>query len=275
MVSCASLNGIKDETSKGKQDYELEDIRNAYAVSLAICQFDQAGIDTPEACFGFRSGVAMGQAARGSLSRKARSEKEQLKSCLKSLYLDGSAWTTFTENHQTARIICEASKVHEERDRMIEVYKRRADVDSTRTAHYFEELDNFVKSFEMARSQMAVGLEELNKESKSFFEVLQEQFSKSTDGMAGVSFRLQSSLITLLTKLQKLSSQFSEASAAAEELLQTVVRGETELVAAQLQALNANRDMVTGAQAGQESVMALHMVLQQVVDVVVSTVKSL
>lgn len=187
MVSCASLNGIKDETSRGKQDFELEDIRNAYAVSLAICQFDSAGIDTPGACLGFRSSP-IGNTNRGSLAKKARSEKEQLKPCLNSLYLDGSAWTTYTENHQTARIICEASRVHDERDRMIEIYKRRADVDSTRTGHYFEELDKFVKSFDTAKSQMTADLEQFNGESKSYFESLQTQFSQFTSEMAKVSF---------------------------------------------------------------------------------------
>lgn len=187
MVSCASLNGIKDETSHGKQDFELDDIRNAYAVSLAICQFDQAGIDTPEACLGFRS-LPIGNSIRGSLSKKGGSEKDRLKSCLNSLYLDGSAWTSYTENHQTARIICEASRVHDERDRMIEVYKRRADVDSSRTSYYFEELDKFVNSFDIARSQMTADLDQFNEESKSYFESLQMQFSQFTSEMAKVGF---------------------------------------------------------------------------------------
>lgn len=187
MVSCSSLGGIRDETSRDMHYDELEDIRNAYAVSLAICQFDQAAIDTPEPCLGFRSSV-VARKTRGSMAPKARSEKEHLTVCLNALFSDGSAWTTYTENHQTARIICEASRAHTERDMMIEVYKRRADVDNSRMAHYFEEMDHFVKAFNFAKSKVIVDLEQLNLESKSYLDSLQEHFSKFTGDLIRVSY---------------------------------------------------------------------------------------
>lgn len=48
------------------------------------------------------------------------------------------------------------------------------------------------------------------------------------------------------------------------------MRGEAELVASQRGALEVSQEMIIGVHAGRESVVALQVVLQQVVDVVVS-----
>ncbi|THC95915.1 hypothetical protein EYZ11_004601 [Aspergillus tanneri] len=108
----------------------LEHIRSLYAARLAICELNEAGASTPPPClpvtisphhrkgiFGFSSKY------KPEINNAETLPKELLASCLKTLESRPQWWTSYSNSRQNAVVICQAARVENEKEELLELHK--------------------------------------------------------------------------------------------------------------------------------------------------------
>ena len=103
MNSCQSIEG-----SNPNSEASLDDIRSIYAAQLAMCEIESAGSDIPQSC----ARLAHHPESKTPLSDSLKLiPKGQLSRCLQSLESRPQWWTSYSNNRQSAVIMCKASRV--------------------------------------------------------------------------------------------------------------------------------------------------------------------
>lgn len=128
VTSCQSIGG-KTDAMDSDIYLTLEHVRSLYAARLAICEINGAGASTPSPClpvtvfspqkkgmFGFaRSKYQLNEADAPSV--------EALEHCLRSLESRPQWWTSYSNSRQNAVVICQAARIENEREELLELYR--------------------------------------------------------------------------------------------------------------------------------------------------------
>ena len=89
----------------GKQT-AIDDTKNAFAASLAICELQAAKIPGPRSCNMIASILSSPRTSGG----QSPLEIPHLDRCLNSLHSDPMLWTSYSNNRQNAQVLCEAAR---------------------------------------------------------------------------------------------------------------------------------------------------------------------
>ena len=134
MMSCQSIGGKADNI--GSKDYvALERVRSLYAARLAICELGAARVSISAPC----NSIAVEPWPRKTLfglSTKHRPQsgiehdfpQQALESCLKSLESRPQWWTSYSNSRQNAMVICQATRIENEKEELLNLHKSIADV---------------------------------------------------------------------------------------------------------------------------------------------------
>ena len=125
LQSCQSIDGSSPDTEES-----VETVKSIYATQLALCELASAGSLTPEECKPLvpssqerqqRPGVFKGWRKTKTNSRFGEGQIQQ---CLHSLESRPQSWTSYSNAHQNAVVMCKAARVDIERG---ELKRDRAD----------------------------------------------------------------------------------------------------------------------------------------------------
>ncbi|KAL8940849.1 MAG: hypothetical protein Q9216_002601 [Gyalolechia sp. 2 TL-2023] len=245
--SCQSIDGSNIDTEES-----LEDFKSVYAAQLAICELTDAGSKPPGACESFRPSkdFRVGRKPDDGSKRAGGTTdalKKNLSFCLQSLESRPQHWTSYSNNRQNAVVMCQAARLHIEKDDFIEVHKSM--VDTTSGAN--DALAQAVAAANEAMARQAQFGKELNLFQQRMMQDLESSKTETQSYlghlMKNVDFTLQGILKHLSTKLKNIDSEVSSVqealrSSAAEadklrsnmgRVFQQAVEGSAELAATQ------------------------------------------
>ena len=103
MDSCQSIDGSKPDS-----EASLDDIRSIYAAQLAMCEIESADSVLPQSCK-VLSPTPSKKFFRSASAKTVR--KELLSQCLQALESRPQWWTSYSNNKQSAIIMCKASRL--------------------------------------------------------------------------------------------------------------------------------------------------------------------
>ncbi|KAL9030393.1 MAG: hypothetical protein Q9196_001473 [Gyalolechia fulgens] len=251
--SCQSIDGSNTETEKS-----LEDLKSIYAAQLAICEVTDTGSRPPGPCepFSPNKDFQPGHKLSHDTSRHggtANELKARLSSCLQSLESRPQHWTSYSNNRQNAVVMCQAARMHIEKDDLIKLHKSMVDTTSGANAALAQAVAaaneamarqaQFGKEVNLFQQQIMRDLESSRTETRSYLGHL----------MKHVDSTLQDIVKHLSTKLKHMDSEATSVeealrSSAAEayelrsnlgRVFQQAVEGGAELAATQAKQWNA------------------------------------
>ena len=100
--SCHSIDGSKKDA-----ETQTEDVRSIYAAQLALCEIASAGSSIPQSCKALTS-----QPKSLQQGKQIRLRKNQINDCLGSLESRPQWWTSYSNNRQSAVMICKAARIY-------------------------------------------------------------------------------------------------------------------------------------------------------------------
>lgn len=111
--SCQAIEG-----SAHDHEESLDDIKSIYAAQLAMCEISSAGPNVPECKY---LKLTNDHSTEGKVSPRGlnKSEKHQLSQCLKSLESRPQWWTSYSNNKQSAVVMCHAARVDTEKGNLL------------------------------------------------------------------------------------------------------------------------------------------------------------
>ena len=219
VTSCQSIGG--QAASPGSEDYvTLEHIRSLYAARLAVCELNGAGTSIPAPC----SPVAvLPQQKKGLFGSTAKYKpqgnvedaipQQLLGSCLKSLESRPQWWTSYSNSRQNAVVICQASRIENEKEELLGLHRSMVDV--TMKVNYgleealrmaaakSAEQQAFLHAIDAMRNRLAHELEETESHFKRVMKSVIHEIESSVDSvMASVASAL-GRVHTVATGLEK------------------------------------------------------------------------
>ena len=198
VTSCQSIGG--KAASLGTEDYvTLEHTRSLYAARLAICELNGAGTSTPAPCSPVvvlppqKKGL-FGSATKYKLQDNIEDAIPQhLGSCLKSLESRPQWWTSYSNSRQNAVVICQASRIENEKEELLGLH--RSIVDVTLKVNYgleealrmaaakSAEQKAFVHAVDAMRNRLAHELEETESHFKRVMKGIVHEIESSVDSV--------------------------------------------------------------------------------------------
>lgn len=130
VTSCQNLDAETEGT--GAEAYEtLDRIRSVYAARLALCELDGASAPIPSQCLPVTISATPPKKGLFSFTAKSRSpetsadsvSKELLEPCLKALESRPQWWTSYSNSHQNAMVICQAARMETEKEELLNLYR--------------------------------------------------------------------------------------------------------------------------------------------------------
>jgi len=112
----------------------MEHVKSLYAVRLAICETGEGEAPVPAQCRSLLTPMGLHSEDRLSSSSRKISYKaevvsgKELAPCVKALQKDNIYWISYSNNRQQASIICQALRWHVDREELIDIYTRMANV---------------------------------------------------------------------------------------------------------------------------------------------------
>ena len=225
VTSCQSIGG--KAASPGSEDYvTLEHTRSLYAARLAICELNGAGASIPAPCFP----VAVLPPQKKGLFGSAAKYKPQgnvedaipqqlLESCLKSLESRPQWWTSYSNSRQNAVVICQASRIENEKEELLGLH--RSIVDVTLKVNYgleealrmaaarSAEQQAFQHAVDAMRNRLAHELEETESHFKRVVKSIAHEIESSVDSaVTGITSVLER-VHTEATDLEKVWNMFT------------------------------------------------------------------
>ncbi|GES64340.1 nuclear membrane fusion protein Kar5 [Aspergillus terreus] len=128
VTSCQSIGGKTDPMDSDIY-LTLEHVRSLYAARLAICEINGAGASTPSPCLPVtvfspqQKGMFGFVRPKYQLNEADAPSAEALEHCLKSLESRPQWWTSYSNSRQNAVVICQAARIENEREELLELYR--------------------------------------------------------------------------------------------------------------------------------------------------------
>lgn len=174
VASCRSIGG---HGNPNPEEYiALEHVRSLYAARLAICEINGAGTSTPSSCLPVMPFTSSKKSLFGFSFDKSQvsptdpPSADVLSNCLMSLESRPQWWTSYSNSRQNAIIICQAARIENEREELIELHRSIVDSSVKLNRGLQEALKmaaedsarqrDFVHSVEVMHAQVAQDLEE-------------------------------------------------------------------------------------------------------------------
>ncbi|KAI4234604.1 MAG: hypothetical protein LQ352_008166 [Teloschistes flavicans] len=246
--SCQTVDG-----SSTNSEGSLEDLKSIYAAQLAICEITEAGSGPPKSCDAFlpRDQARLSQTLYHDLHQDNGLDsklKSQLSTCLQSLESRPQHWTSYSNNRQNAVIMCQAARIHVDKDELIKLHQSMtktasgADAALSRVVHAANEAmvrqEQFAKEVRRFQRQLMQDLEISKSETQSFLQSL----NKNVDSiLQNISKRLFAKVGDVEREAIKIQEALRSSTAEAEALgsniskvLQQAAEGNAELAASQL-----------------------------------------
>ncbi len=120
LATSTLLNSCQDiEGSTHATETSLDDIRSIYAARLALCEISGAGLNLPRDCKplklidvepdlrGPRRVIDESNVRPGTF----KVESDQIRQCLHSLESRPQWWTSYSNNRQSAAVMCQAARI--------------------------------------------------------------------------------------------------------------------------------------------------------------------
>ncbi|KAL5336663.1 hypothetical protein BJX70DRAFT_273693 [Aspergillus crustosus] len=130
ITSCASIGRKPDMSMESDTYLAIENVRSLYAARLAVCELTGAGASIPSLCRPINAPAAQQNGMFGFFHRQSSPawdfdavSREILEPCLKSLESRPQWWTSYSNNKQNAVVICQAARIENEKDEILELYK--------------------------------------------------------------------------------------------------------------------------------------------------------
>lgn len=105
------------ESTQARERFALDAVKNLYAVRLAICELKDARLDIPKQC----DVATLERSTAATLELKSR-EGKAVEACVKAFYTLPQSWTSYSNNRQNARLICQATRPEAEREQMLAMF---------------------------------------------------------------------------------------------------------------------------------------------------------
>ncbi|KAL4865598.1 hypothetical protein BDV12DRAFT_200008 [Aspergillus spectabilis] len=275
ITSCESI-GRKPDISMDSDTYlALENVRSLYAARLAVCELSGAGASTPSPCR--QINAPPGKQKRGfdfffkhnaATVTTESVPREVLEPCLKSLESRPQWWTSYSNNRQNAVVICQAARIENEKDEILELYNtilkssiNLSDALQAALRVAAEESSShraFVHSTELLREEMLREAEESTSSFKrAFGRVSQELETSYRSVIEGIS----SALGSVHTGVMKVEKNLQNSSSEADHLRQmlqsiheeTLLRSE-EIASTQQQNAATHNDLALSLQYNLQSI---------------------
>ncbi|KAL9005416.1 MAG: hypothetical protein Q9188_001810 [Gyalolechia gomerana] len=245
--SCQSIDGSNTETEKS-----LEDLKSVYAAQLAICEVTDAGSKPPGPCepFSPNKDFQFGRKLNHDSHRHggtANALKGKLSSCLQSLESRPQHWTSYSNNRQNAVVMCQAARMHIEKDDLIKLHKSMVDTTSGANAALAQAVAaaneamarqaQFGKEVNLFQQQIMRDLESSRTETRSYLGHLMKHVDSTLQGIINhLSTRLRDVDNEATNVQEALRSSAAEANDLRSNIgrvFQQAVEGSAELAATQ------------------------------------------
>ncbi|KAL8664842.1 MAG: hypothetical protein Q9202_002704 [Teloschistes flavicans] len=246
--SCQTVDG-----SSTNSEGSLEDLKSIYAAQLAICEITEAGSGPPKSCDAFlpRDQARLSQTLYHDLHQDNGLDsklKSQLSTCLQSLESRPQHWTSYSNNRQNAVIMCQAARIHVDKDELIKLHQSMtktassADAALGQVVHAANEAmvrqEQFAKEVRRFQRQLMQDLEISKSETQSFFQSLNKNVDSILQNITKRLFAKVGDVEREAVKIQEaLRSSTAEAEALGSNIskvLQQAAEGSAELAASQL-----------------------------------------
>ncbi|KAI4199625.1 MAG: hypothetical protein LQ350_004500 [Teloschistes chrysophthalmus] len=245
--SCQTVDG-----SSTNSEGSLEDLKSVYAAQLAICEVTEAGSGPPRSCDAFlpKEQNRLSQTLNRGLSQHNGLDsklKSQLSICLQSLESRPQHWTSYSNNRQNAVIMCQAARIHVDKDELIQLHQSitktasGADAALSRVVNAANEAiirqEQFAKEVKRFQRQLMQDLEVSKSETQSFLQSLNKNVDSTLQGITKRLFAKVGDVEREASKVQEtLRSSTAEAKAlqsSISKVFQQAVEGSAELAASQ------------------------------------------
>ncbi|KAL4922442.1 hypothetical protein BDW62DRAFT_197116 [Aspergillus aurantiobrunneus] len=229
VTSCQSIGRTPDTPGDSHTYLALENFRSLYAVRLAICELNGAGISIPPPCHPVnvlpppRKGI-FGRHTKNSptTSDCDTVSKKELEPCLKSLESRPQWWTSYSNSRQNAIVICQASRSEIDKEDTLDTYNTILQSSTKLSVGLQEALRMaaeesaksraFVQATEVLRNQT---LRDMEKSTSSLFvrlsHDLESHFGSFTEAISSALKIFHNGFLSLEKDMQNLSSEASFA----------------------------------------------------------------
>ncbi|KAL8839196.1 MAG: hypothetical protein Q9170_001845 [Blastenia crenularia] len=245
--SCQSIDdsGLKTEES-------LEDVKSVYAAQLAICEITDAGAKPPGPCEpflpnkDFQPSRKLDEAAK-RYGGTSGALKSGLGSCLQALESRPQHWTSYSNSKQNAVVMCQAARIHIEKDDLVKLHKSMVDTNSGASEALAQAVaasnealgrqEAFSKEVNVLQQQIIQDLESSKVETRSYL----DQLMKNVDSaLQGIVKHLSTQLNDVRREASDVEETLRSSTAEAKELksnvgrvFQQAVEGSAELATTQ------------------------------------------
>ncbi|KAL9576094.1 MAG: hypothetical protein Q9212_007391, partial [Teloschistes hypoglaucus] len=245
--SCQTVDG-----SSTNSEGSLEDLKSVYAAQLAICEVTEAGSGPPRSCDAFlpKEQNRLSQTLNHGLDQHKGLDsklKSQLSICLQSLESRPQHWTSYSNNRQNAVIMCQAARIHVDKDELIQLHQSMtktasgADAALSRVVNAANEAmvrqEQFAKEVKRFQRQLMQDLEVSKSETQSFLQSLNKNVDLTFQGITKRLFARVEDVEREASKVQEaLRSSTTEAEALQSNIskvFQQAAEGSAELAVSQ------------------------------------------
>ncbi|KAF7594001.1 hypothetical protein BBP40_010398 [Aspergillus hancockii] len=255
VTSCQSIEG-KTNNMDSETHIALEHTRSVYAARLAICELNGAGTSIPPAClpvtfppphkkglFGFSSKRKLPVSTSDSI------QAHMLESCLKTLESRPQWWTSYSNSRQNAFIICQAARVENEKEELLDLHRSVVDSSSKLNQALHEALRAaasvsfqhraFVREVEAMNDRLAHDIERTQSRFKTVFEHafyrIEARAISVANAIASVLGKVQDRATTLDKDLQNISAEANKLQYTFRDVLDGVLSRNGQIALAQQQ----------------------------------------
>lgn len=223
--SCQSIDG-----SSIDKEESLENSKSIYAAQLAICELTDAGSKPPGPCELFSSNKDFQPGHK--LNHNANHHggipdalKKKLGLCLQSLESRPQHWTSYSNNRQNAVVMCQAARMHVEKDDLIKLHKTMVDTTSDANAALVQAIATaneamarqaqFGKEVNLFQQQIMRDLESSRTETQSYIGHLMKHVDST---LQGIIKHLSTKLTNVKSEANNVEEALRSSSAEADEL---------------------------------------------------------
>ncbi|KAE8376244.1 hypothetical protein BDV26DRAFT_241333 [Aspergillus bertholletiae] len=275
VTSCQS---VREKTCNADPEaYRLlEHTRSLYSARLAICELNGAGTPIPNACLPVtipppqKKGI-FGFSLKSEIpvNRVDLISSQLLESCLRSLESRPQWWTSYSNNRQNAFVICQAARIENEREELLNLHKSIFESSSKLNQGLQEALQTAIiessqhKAFIREIENMSARLVHDMKETRSYFKIMIENAFIEVEAGAvsvvntvtSVLGRVQAGATTLDKNIRNVSTEVNKLQYTLQDLLGEVLVRNEQITAAQQQNALSHNDLALSLRSKLESLL--------------------
>jgi hypothetical protein len=229
ITSCQS---IREDTFNPRPSLEdLETTKSIFAARLAICELQEANVNTPPQCNSLlsvsldASNWSSGNPSQFSSQKAKQVSSPDLRACLRALEAKPQSWTSYSNSRQHAVLICHASRTEIMKDEALNLFRlltalgseiSQALVDALERATTRQEAEvAFAEALKNLHSEQLQELASAHRDSKA---VIRESSSQLTEAVLHVSHTIHSASVSAAELKQMVEAIFLSAATGGAEL---------------------------------------------------------